>query len=123
MKLHLSRADGLNLIKAYEDDSVRVNGIDYAGNLVVLPEQLLQDWTLATAETLTADDLRPLLDLQVEVILLGTGPRLRFPPPQLLQPFLRQGIGIEVMDRPAACRTYNLLASEGRKVAAALLIA
>lgn len=81
MKLHLSRADGLNLIKAYEDDSVRVNGIDYAGNLVVLPEQLLQDWTQATAETLTADDLRPLLDLQVEVILLGTGPRLRFPPP------------------------------------------
>jgi uncharacterized protein len=123
MKLHLTKADGLNLIGAYEDDSVRINGQEYAGNLVVMPEQLLPDWTQATSETLAADDLRPLLDLDVEVILLGTGPRLRFPPPELLRPFLQKGIGIEVMDRPAACRTYNLLASEGRKVAAALLVA
>ncbi|WP_415035750.1 Mth938-like domain-containing protein [Azonexus sp.] len=123
MKLHLTQAAGLHLITAYEDDYVAVNREKYPGNVLVLPEKVIVDWTQADSNSLSAESLQPLHALDVEVILLGTGPCLRFPPPELLHAFLCRGVGIEVMDRPAACRTYNILASEGRKVAAALLLA
>ena len=65
--------------------------------------------------------MEKLTGLGTEIILLGTGNRLRFPSGALLRPFAKAGIGLDVMDLPAACRTYNILAAEGRKVAAALL--
>ncbi len=86
-----------------------------------MPEKLLENWSTATIDTLSDADMQQLLALDVEVILLGTGKRLRFPPPTLMRPFAASGIGLEIMDLQAACRTYNILATEGRKVAAALL--
>ena len=122
MKLHTTNTAGLNLFTAYGDDYVAVNQDRYLSNIIVLPETLLSDWTSAKPETLTEADMAHLLELGTEIVLLGTGKTLRFPPPALLRPFALAGIGLEVMDLQAACRTYNILASEGRNVAAALII-
>lgn len=121
MKLHLSHLSGLNIFTAYGEAYVAVNHEKHEKNLIVTPDQIISDWCAATASTLSEADLQPLLTLGVEVILLGTGKQLRFPPGAWMRPFPQAGIGLEVMDLPAACRTYNILAAEGRKVAAALL--
>ena len=122
MKLQLEKTDGLNTFTAYGEGYVSVNGIRHNCNLAVLPDRLLPNWTLATFETLGAADLELLASLDAEIILLGTGKQLRFPSPELLRPLVQAQKGLEVMDLPAACRTYNILIGEGRKVAAGLLL-
>ncbi len=121
MKLHLANMAGLNVFTAYGDDYVAVNHEKHLKNLIVLPETIIPAWSTATVETLTSEDMQKLLELGTEIILLGTGNRLRFPAGPLMRPFAPAGIGLEIMDLRAACRTYNILAAEGRKVAAALL--
>jgi len=121
VKLHLSNVAGLNLFTAHGDGYVAVNNERYESNLILLPESIITAWTEASVATLGADDMAKLLALNTGIVLLGTGSRLRFPPAALMKPFAQAGIGLEVMDLPAACRTYNILASEGRQVAAALL--
>ncbi len=121
MKLHIPNTAGLNLFTAYGDDYVAVNLEKYQKNLILLPESIIPEWSMANVDSLTEADMKVLLGLGTEIILLGTGKRLRFPPGALLRPFAPAGIGLEVMDLQAACRTYNILAAEGRKVAAALL--
>lgn len=121
MKLHLSSTAGLNIFTAYGEGYVAVNHRKYEENLIVLPDSVTPDWSTATVATLAAEDMDKLLSLGAEIVLLGTGSRLRFPAGALLRPFAPAGIGLEVMDLQAACRTYNILAAEGRKVAAALL--
>lgn len=112
-----------NTVTAYGDDYVCVNDISYANNLIVMPDMLVEGWTANVFDTLTAEDMRCLAELRVEVVLLGTGKRLRFPHPQLMRVMAEAGRGMEVMDFAAACRTFNLLVNEGRDVAAALLFA
>lgn len=121
MKLHISNTAGINLFTAYGEGYVAVNHEKHEQNLVLLPDSLLPGWSTATVETLTEADMQKLLGLGVEIVLLGTGNRLHFPAGALMRPFAPAGIGLEVMDLQAACRTYNILASEGRRVAAALL--
>jgi uncharacterized protein len=121
VKLHLANMAGLNVFTAYGDDYVAVNHEKHLKNLIVLPETIVPEWSTATVETLTTEDMQKLLELGTEIILLGTGNRLRFPAGPLMRPFAPAGIGLEIMDLRAACRTYNILAAEGRKVAAALL--
>lgn len=121
VKLHLSNTDGLNIFTAYGEDYVAVNHEKHEKNLIVLPDSIITEWSTASIATLDEADMAKLLSLGTEIILLGTGNRLRFPSGALLRPFAPAGIGLEVMDMRAACRTYNILAAEGRKVAAALL--
>lgn len=121
MKLHQSHTAGLNVFTAYGEGYVAVNNEKHHKNLILLPDTIIHDWSSATVETLAETDMQKLLGLGTEIILLGTGNRLRFPPGALLRPFAPAGIGLEVMDQQAACRTYNILVAEGRKVAAALL--
>jgi uncharacterized protein len=121
VKLHLSSTAGLNIFTAYGEGYVAVNHRKYEENLIVLPDSVTPDWSTATVATLAAADMDKLLALGAEIVLLGTGSRLRFPAGALVRPFAPAGIGLEVMDLQAACRTYNILAAEGRKVAAALL--
>lgn len=121
MKLHPANTAGLNLFTAYGEAYVEVNQARHEINLIVLPERIVTEWTAARLETLAVNDLEPLRHLGCQIILLGTGKRLRFPPAAWLKPFAEAGIGVEIMDLPAACRTYNILAAEGRQVAAALL--
>ena len=122
MKLQLDRPDGLNTFTAYGEGYVSVNGIRHSCNLAALPERLFPEWTQATFETLRLEDFEWLASLDAEIILLGTGSRLRFPAPELMRPMARAQKGLEVMDLPAACRTYNVLMGEGRKVAVGLLL-
>ena len=122
MKLQLDRPEGLNTFTAYGDGYVSVNGIRHSCNLAVLPERLIPQWTQATFDSLRVEDFELLASLDAEIILLGTGNLLRFPTPDLMRPLARAQKGLEVMDLPAACRTYNVLMGEGRKVAAGLLL-
>ena len=122
MKLHLEPAGVKNTFTGYGEGYVMVNGERIEKSVVVLPERILADWPASRFADLKAEHLAALTGLDREIILLGTGERLRFPRPEIVAPLVRAGIGVEVMDLQAACRTYNILMSEGRKVAAALLI-
>ncbi len=126
MKLHAAPQTSINTFSGYGEDYVAVNGNRYTKSMVVLPERILDDWEARSLDTLTVAHLEALLALDREVILLGTGQRLRFPPAQVMRPamarFSAAGVGLEVMDVQAACRTYNILVAEERKVAAALLL-
>ena len=91
-----------------------------ASSVVVLADRV-EDWSVERFDALTVEDFRFLQELGVEIVLLGTGPRQRFPHPRLTAELAQAGIGLEVMDVQAACRTYNILVAEERRVAAALL--
>ena len=122
MKLDRENSAG-NLIRGCANGQVLVGSQAFEFPVIITIDRIVQDWTPAQCTVLTLDDLQPVLDLEPEVILLGTGSRQRFPPAMVTAAVLGRGIGIEVMDTAAACRTYNVLASEFRRVALALLIA
>ena len=121
LKLHLSNISGVNLFTGYGEGYVMVNRQRHEQSLVVLRDRLVTDWQPAGFDALDAGDFARLAELQPEIVLLGTGGRLRFPRPELTRALIEARIGLEVMDIRAACRTYNILAAEERKVAAALL--
>ena len=120
MKLHASAPSGVQVVTAYGADYVTVNGVRYQESIVLLPQRVV-GWGGRVFEALTREDCSFLGTLQAEIVLLGTGARQRFPHPRLSSPLAEARIGLEVMDLQAACRTYNILVAEGRKVAAALL--
>ena len=120
MKLHRSSPTPAQTITAYGDDYVKVNGERVGASAVVTPEKTVE-WENRTFEALSRDDFAFLATLDLEIVLLGTGPRQRFPHPRLTAPLAQAGIGLEVMDLKAACRTYNILVAEERKVGLALL--
>jgi uncharacterized protein len=122
MKLHLTRAQGNQLITGYGEGWIEVNETRYPHSLIVLPGQLLKDWDATDFENLTAAHFERLLALQPELVLLGTGTSHRFIHPSISRPLLDAGIGLECMTTAAACRTFNILMAEGRHVAAALLL-
>jgi uncharacterized protein len=123
LKLHLDPAGALNTFTGYGEGYVEVNGERIQRSVVVLPERILTEWPAASFAGLAPEHFAALAELGPEIVLLGTGARLRFPRPEIIHPLIRAGVGIEVMDLQAACRTYNILMAEQRKVAAALLFA
>lgn len=100
-------------------DRPEIQHIDYS---IILSPNHMQPWPATSLETLQSSHFEQLLEWEPEVVLFGSGARLRFPQPELLAPLHRNRIGIEVMDTVAACRTFNVLASEGRRVTAALIM-
>jgi uncharacterized protein len=108
------------LVHAYGPEGIRVGARLYARGLVLAPQRIVEDWGPVRPELLDAGHLQPLIDLHPEVIVLGTGRSQVFPDPTVYAEALARGIGFEVMDTGAACRTYNILVSEGRRVVAAL---
>ena len=121
MKFQPDRADGVNLITRHEPGRVRVGTVEHAGALVVPWSGTVEDWQVAGWEALTTAHFERLLRLRPELVIFGTGARLRFAPPALLRPLIDARVGVETMDTAAACRTYNVLAAERRAVVAALL--
>ena len=122
MRIQLETGGQANLIRNYEVGRIIVNQDSYTRSLVVLPGQLVADWPPQAFEELALAHLAALVTLRPELVILGTGRRQRFPRAELLAPLVEAGLGWEVMDTGAACRTYNILMSEGRNVAAALLM-
>jgi uncharacterized protein len=120
VKLHAPAPSALNTFSGYGDGFVLVNGQRITTSHIVTPEQLLP-WSAAGFDALTEADFQGLLDLNLEILLLGTGPKQRFPHPRLTRALMAKRVGVEAMDLQAACRTYNILMAEERRVAAALL--
>ncbi|MDE1997956.1 MAG: Mth938-like domain-containing protein [Burkholderiales bacterium] len=122
MKLHADRAEGVNVIHAYTRQSVSVNGQTYTHSILVPPSGDMIDWPVQSLADLTEAHFLQIAQAQPEVVIFGSGTTLRFPAPSLLRPLMAARIGIETMDTAAACRTYNILVAEGRRVMAALLL-
>ncbi len=122
MKLHAPDLSHLNTVTALAENYVDINRQRYTHSIIVSPQTAVQPWPVASFKQLHTDDLTPLLALQPEIVLLGTGHKQHFAHPRLLQALLAQRIGVECMDTAAACRTYNILMAEGRKVVAALIL-
>ena len=122
MKLHLTTAENNNLITGYGEDFIEINKKRYSQNLIVMANELLLDWDVGSFTELTPAHFSRIVDLNPEVLLLGTGAKHQFLHPKISQNLTVKNIPVECMTTAAACRTYNILMSEGRHVAAALLI-
>ena len=121
MKLHIAQTAS-NLVTSYGEGYVTVLRDRYEQSVVVFPDSVIPDWAPQSFENLRAEDFAPVLAGNPEIVLLGTGEKQRFPRPEVLRPLIESGRGFEVMDTAAACRTYNILVAEGRRVAAAILM-
>ncbi|HOX72795.1 MAG: MTH938/NDUFAF3 family protein [Dokdonella sp.] len=122
MQLTHDRAEGYFFIRAVRADCVLVADRELRSSVIVAPDRLVENWPPTRANDIDEAAMRSLVELEPEVVILGTGVRQHFPAQQLLLPLLRNGVGVEVMDNSAAARTYNLLAAEGRRVVAAFLL-
>ena len=120
MKLHASAPSALNTFSGYGDGYVMVNGQRHESSMIVTPERILP-WAPAAFDALAEEHFGVFLEITPEIVLLGTGTKQRFPHPRLTRALAEKRIGFEVMDLQAACRTYNILMAEERRVAAALL--
>lgn len=122
MKLHLTTAENNNLITACGEGYIEVNKQRYTQNLIVMPQALIHDWQAASFAELANEHFRQIAELKPEVLLLGTGISHLFLHPRHYQYLTESGIALECMTTAAACRTYNILMSEGRNVAAGLIL-
>lgn len=121
MELSLDSPGDRLSIRSVSAEGIRIADRTYTGPLILSASELLTDWQVSGPDDLTEEHLEPVFDLEPEVVLVGTGSVQVFPKPELLVCFYRRGIGVEFMTTQAACRTFNVLVSEHRNVAAALL--
>jgi uncharacterized protein len=122
LKLHAQPPTNLNTVTAYGPGFIEINRVRQTGNLILIPDAPVQAWTATGYDDLRSEDFDGLLAFTPEVVLVGTGLRQRMLHPRLTAGLARAGIGVEVMDTAAACRTYNILMVEGRRVLAAFLL-
>jgi uncharacterized protein len=122
MRLTLDSSSNVNLIRSYSAGELRINDESFRSTLIVDAATIRAEPALANVQGLTKEHAVRILELEPEVVLLGTGPRQSFPAAEFGAQFLRAGVGYEVMDTGAACRTFNVLVSEQRRVVALLLL-
>jgi uncharacterized protein len=122
LKLHADSPTALNTVTAYGPGFIDVNQVRHLRPILLAPDRPVEAWDVAGFDALTAEDFTRLRDRSPELVLLGTGERQRFPHPRLVKPLIDARIGCEAMTSQAACRTYNILMGEGRKVLAAILL-
>jgi uncharacterized protein len=121
MKLDRDKSGG-NLIRGFSGDAILIGADAIRQPVIITVDTIIRDWSPPAVDKLALADLQPVLDLEPEIILLGTGERQCLPPMSLTSAILHRGVGLEVMTTVAACRTYNVLVSEYRRVAAVLFI-
>jgi len=121
MKMRADRIEGQNAIARHGPDGVVVAGTEHTRSVIVPWRGPVVPWDAVDFDSLTVEHFARLAALAPELVIFGSGPRIRFPSPALLRPLIEAKIGIETMDTAAACRTYNVLFAEGRPVVAALL--
>ena len=122
MKLTLDARTDVNLVRGYAVGEVRIGAQVLRGNCIVAADALIADWGPAESGTLGVADLTPIFALSPELVLLGTGSRQSFPAAAVRRAFAERGIALEAMDLGAACRTYNVLVQEARRVVAVLFV-
>jgi uncharacterized protein len=122
MKFTLEASSRVNLIRAYSAQEIRIGEHRLHASCIVTADTLISEWEPASFSELTVAHLEPILALKPEVVLLGTGPTQRFPPAAIRAALTARGVGLEVMDLGAACRTFNILVQEERQAAAALFL-
>ena len=123
MKFQPDTLDGVNNITRYDVDNLRVNADLHKTSVLVPWVGQVKDWQATGVEALTQAHFDALLEYDPEVVIFGSGPKLRFVSPALYRSLIERRIGVETMDSGAACRTYTVLANEGRRVVAAILLA
>lgn len=121
MQLTRDIDDRILLVRSCRPGCIVVGDAEITSHLLLSPDKLISDWPVPGISSLGAAHLEPLIALSPDLVLLGTGERLVFPDPAVHALLLQKGIGLEIMDTRAACRTYNIVAMEGRSVVAALL--
>ena len=121
MELSLQHPGDHLFIRAVSNRGIQIGEQWYASSLIISPEELLSDWRARSMEDLTELLLEPVFAFKPDVVILGTGASQHFLPPELMIRFYQRGAGVESMTTGAACRTFNVLVSEGRKVVAALM--
>ncbi|SHG51235.1 Mth938-like domain-containing protein [Massilia sp. CF038] len=122
MKLHASTTKQYQTVTGYDDSGVEINAERFQYSLIVMPETPPRAWDVPNFEALTAAHFEQIEADKPDVVILGTGERQRFVHPRLIASLSARHIGVESMDSKAACRTYNVLMGEGRKVTLALII-
>lgn len=122
MKLHASTTKQYQTVTGYDDSGVEINAEHFDYSLIVMPETAPRPWAVPDFESLAAEHFEQIEADQPDVVILGTGARQRFVHPRLVANLSARRIGVECMDSHAACRTYNILMGEGRKVTLALII-
>jgi uncharacterized protein len=122
MKLHSSPTKQYQTVTAYDERGVEINAQYFSYSLILMPETAARAWPVANFDALTEADFEQILLDAPDVVILGTGNRQRFVHPRLSAKLTMNRIGVECMDNKAACRTYNILMGEGRKVTLALII-
>lgn len=122
MKLHATSTQQYQTVTGYEDDWVEINALRFDHSLIVLPEVPPVRWAVVSFDELQASDFATIDAQAPDLLILGTGRRQRFAAPKLIASLLSKRIGVECMDNQAACRTYNILMAEGRKVALAVIL-
>lgn len=122
VKLQPDRSEGVNIVTRIDPAAIWVGGVAHAHSILLPWAGDVQRWPPASFAQIAAADFDRILPLQPELVILGSGARLRFVAPALLRGLIESGTGVETMDTAAACRTYNVLAGEGRRVLAALLL-
>lgn len=122
MDLSLDQSGGYLLVRRVGAGSITLLDRELSTSFLLAPDKAIENWGISDAAQLDADQVPAILALNPELVILGTGERQRFPAAAFMAGFLRQNIGIEVMDNAAAARTYNLLAGEGRQVVAAFIL-
>ncbi len=122
MKFHLIQSDNKNLITGYDLNWVEVNQERYQTSLIMTPTQLFVEWPVKTLKDIKENSFEAIESLNIEIILLGTGSKQEHLKPRLLEYFAKKNMAIECMNNQSACRTYNILANEERKVLLALML-
>ena len=122
MKLHASTTKQYQTVTGYDDSGVEINAEPFNFSLIVLPETPPRAWDVASFDALTEAHFAQIAADDPDVVILGTGERQRFVHPKLIKVLVERRIGVECMDSKAACRTYNILMGEGRKVTLALIL-
>jgi uncharacterized protein len=122
MRFTRDSSSGINLIRSYGGGELRINENLYRGAVLLSASTVLEQPNIQDFEQLVSIDAARILQLDPELVLLGTGIRQIFPAASYGAQFLRAGIGFEVMDTGAACRTFNVLVGEQRRVVALLLV-
>jgi uncharacterized protein len=122
VKLHLDNLGDTKLFTSHGADYVMVNHERFDRSIAVMADQVREDWQVANFDALDESHFAYFLAFKPDVVLLGTGAQQHFPHPRLYRALTDAGVGVECMDTPAACRTYNILVAEDRRVIAAILL-